>query len=140
MPNPRPLTYTKRRSIRLTDQQREALRKYAERNGSAIGIELREATLEEIGRRDLSLAEETAFPIGEMLHRKGSRRKADRPHGRHATVNLTEAQDAAFVRAAKIRGVAVSDLIRNAGLKRAGAKPAKPSGRGRTIGSRNTNV
>jgi hypothetical protein len=137
MANNRPLTYTHRIGVRLTKVQREGLRKYAQANETGIGIVLREATLEAIGREDLSLDEETTIRVGNMLHRPRTRRKPDRLHGVLAQVNLTEAQHVAITTTAAERGISASELLRSAGLKRAGIAAAEPERLGRPPGSRN---
>lgn len=132
MSNPRPLTYTDRISVALTALQREQLRRYADAHGTAMSIVMREAALAAIGRADLSLADETEFPVGGMLHRQHARPL--RRLGATVVINITGEQRKALERAALAEGIAVSHLVRRAGLLKAGIAPAKPRPVGRPIG------
>jgi hypothetical protein len=141
--NPRPLVYTVRKAVRVTPAQYEGLRRYAIDHDTAVSIVLREAALKLIGRPELSLADETAFPIGNMLAR--SDRRARRRSNRQSVVlvlcNLTDAQYKALERYAAKHRLATSAVLRNAGLARARLDPALPPAAnarhpGRPLGSR----
>jgi hypothetical protein len=135
MANDRKVTYTDCVSVPITGTQREQLRAYALRHDTAMSIFLREEALKDIGREDLSLAEETAYPVSGMLDRK-DRPDAlpERRHGARVKVNLTREQKRALERAALARGITPSALLRDAGLRAARIARAKPLALGRPLG------
>jgi hypothetical protein len=132
MGNIRELTYTERTSVALTYAQHQGLRRFARRQGVGMSVIMREALLAQLGRQDLSLQEETAFPVGKNLYQAVQ----DRPgHSTRVVVNHTREQRRVFERAALSQGTSVSHLLRSAGLRAAGVAEAKPAAVGRPIGS-----
>lgn len=133
MANERPKLYTVRRSIPLTEAQREGLRRHCARMDVAIGVFAREAALKAIDREDLSLEHKTLAYPGDLLKRVRS--KPVRRTGARMIINLTSTQDRALSRAATSQGVTLSHLVREAALAEAGLKPSgKLSNVGRPVG------
>jgi hypothetical protein len=138
VPNPRPKTYTERVVVWMTPRHREAFRAYARRNDVAIGEVLRDAMLEKIGRTDLRIEQDyrATFP-GQLDAPHQKKPAGGKRHGATALVNLTKLQKRAADRYAKKHNLALSALIRDAGLEKIGEAPAKRAARGRAPGSRN---